>query len=327
VEKNYWDLYAAERDYAVQQLILDQATAVLEEANIRFKTGLTGPNDVASARVFLAQQKLALFDSEEQLDSKSDQFAAMIGRRPGKSMTRFIINDKPAQDFFLADVEDIVKESVSGNYMIQAAKKDIEKAVILANAAGWEVWPSLDVIGSIGGSGLTGRGQDIVFGGETFSGPDDGTVSDALKQSLQRDYPNWSIGLELSYPIGSRTASGNHDRARAQVLVAEQHYISAERELEEKIRNSHRELKNGVQRLQIAADQVAAAQEQVRIGLINFRNGRSRAFELVRLAADFAQAQQRYSQELVRNAKAAATLKQLTAGAYPAIKSHDRSLN
>jgi len=72
---------------------------------------------------------------------------------------------------------------------------------------------------------------------------------------------------------------------------------------------------------------VAAAQEQVRIGLINFRNGRSTAFELVRLAADFAQAQQRYSRELVRNAKAAATLKQLTSGGYPAINPTERGNN
>ncbi len=65
-----------------------------------------------------------------------------------------------------------------------------------------------------------------------------------------------------------------------------------------------------------AREGVTAAQEQVRIGLIEFQNGRSTAFELVRLGADFAVAQQRYSQALVRGAKAAASLRQLTSGAY-----------
>jgi hypothetical protein len=50
----------------------------------------------------------------------------------------------------------------------------------------------------------------------------------------------------------------------------------------------------------------------VRIGLIEFSNGRSTAFELVRLGADFAVAQRRYSEALVRTAKASATLRQLT---------------
>ncbi len=57
-----------------------------------------------------------------------------------------------------------------------------------------------------------------------------------------------------------------------------------------------------------------AAQEQVRIGMIEFKNGRLSAFELVRLSEDFAVAQQRYSDALVKTVKAAAELKQLTSG-------------
>jgi hypothetical protein len=65
-------------------------------------------------------------------------------------------------------------------------------------------------------------------------------------------------------------------------------------------------------------DGVRAAQEQVRIGVIEFQNGRLTAFELVRLSEDFAIAQRRYSDALVRTAKSAATLKQLTSGRYSA---------
>jgi len=323
VEKDYWDLYAAERDYAVQQLVRDQAKALLREASIRFNTGLVGPAEVASAKVFLAQQELAVYDSEERFDNMSDRFASLIGKRPQSSVQRFIMSDHPQQDFSVNDADMIVAQSINDNYQIQAARKDIENARIMADAATWEVLPSLDLIAAIGGKGLTGEGRDIMFGGETYPGPQGGPLADAISQSVKREYPNWSIGLELSYPIGSRTAAGNRDQARAQVLMAEQQYIAAERQLEQQIRGSHRELKNGIERLQIAGDQVKAAQEQVRIGLINFRNGRSTAFELVRLAADFAQAQQRYSQELVRNAKAAATLKQLTSGGYPALNALD----
>jgi outer membrane protein TolC len=253
----------------------------------------------------------------------SDQFASLIGRRPENGMSRFIMHDKPPQDFSVSDVNNIVRQSLSDNFEIQAAKKNIENAALLADAADWSLLPRLDLIATVGGKGLTGKGQDITFGGQTYPGPVGGPLSDAISQSVKRDYPNWSIGVELSYAIGSRTERANRDRARAQVLLAEQQYIAAQRSLEEKIRSSHRELENGIHRLQIAAEQVDAAQEQVRIGLINFRNGRSTAFELVRLAADFAQSQQRYSRELVRNAKAAATLKQLTAGGYPAINSLD----
>jgi outer membrane protein TolC len=58
VERMYWDLYAAERDYAVQKLIRDRAEAFLREAQLRAKAGLVGPNQVANARTFLAEQEL-----------------------------------------------------------------------------------------------------------------------------------------------------------------------------------------------------------------------------------------------------------------------------
>lgn len=322
VEKSYWDLYAAERDFAVQQLVREQAKALLKEAEIRAKTGLVGPNQVANAQVFLAQQELALYDQEERLDRLSDQFASLIGHRPESGMKRFIIGDQPPQDFTISPVDEIVSQSIQDNLQLQATKKDLERARILENAAAWEALPSVDILGIIGGNGLAGTGRAITFNGQTFPPPESSTLGDAISHSFNRDYPSWSVGVEVNYPIGSRTGLGRRDEARAQVIMSEQNYIAAERLLEEQIRSSHRELENGIMRLQIARDQVKAAQEQVRIGLIEYHNGRSTAFELVRLAADFAQSQQRYSQELVRNAKAAATLRQLTSGKYPALKTN-----
>ena len=70
--------------------------------------------------------------------------------------------------------------------------------------------------------------------------------------------------------------------------------------------------------MEAAKNGVEAAKEQVRIGLIEFHNGRTTAFELVRLGADFASAQQQYSEAIVRTAKAAASLKQLTSGGFSA---------
>ena len=50
---------------------------------------------------------------------------------------------------------------------------------------------------------------------------------------------------------------------------------------------------------------------------LRFQNGRTTAFELVRLGEDFAKAQRRYSEALVRTVNAVAKLKQLTSGKYP----------
>ncbi|HET7497986.1 MAG TPA: hypothetical protein VFM00_06775, partial [Candidatus Eisenbacteria bacterium] len=70
-------------------------------------------------------------------------------------------------------------------------------------------------------------------------------------------------------------------------------------------------------RLDAARRGVAASIEQVRIGVLEYNYGRTTAFELSRLSADLAAAQQRYSQALVRTARAAAQLRYLTSGGAP----------
>jgi outer membrane protein TolC len=326
VERSYWDHYAAERDYAVQKLILDRAEAFLKETELRASTGLIGPNQVANARTFLAEQEILLLDREEDLDRLSDQMASLIGIRPEAGPRRFITVDDPPDEFPLQDVDVLVQQAIQKNLELQAAQADVEARRALSKAALWEALPSVDLVGSLGGNGLLGTRRGVVFG-DTSNAPifapadREGSLGDALSEAFKRDFPTWSVGVEVTVPIGLRSGRGERDRLQAEVMIAEQYYIQQTRVLEEQVRASYRELFHGKRRLKAAREGVDAAQEQVRIGLIEFQNGRSTAFELVRLGADFAVAQQRYSQALVRSAKAAATLQQLTSGAYPGASS------
>ncbi len=317
-ERMYWDLYAAERDYAVQQLTRDRAEAFLHETELRAKTGLVGPDQVANAKTFLAEQELLLLEREEQFDRQSDQLAALIGVRPGAGMTRYLAADEPPADFPLDSVDVLVGAAAEQNLDLEASRKDVEAAQALANAAGWEALPSVNLVGSVGGRGLAGAAQDVIFLGDTLRTTRTGSFGDAFSQAARREFPNWNVGVEVTIPIGFRSGLGEKDRLDAQVLIAQQTYLERSRALEEQVRSTYRELSHGKSRLAIARQGVEAAEEQVRIGTIEFHNGRSTAFELVRLGEDLAVAQQRYSQALVRTAKAAATLKQLTSGAYPA---------
>jgi len=318
VERGYWDHYAAERDYAVQKLTHDRAEAFLRETELRASTGLIGPNQVANARTFLAEQEILLLDREEDLDRLSDQMASLIGVRPQPEQRRYVTVDDPPDEFPLEDVDVLVQQAVQKNLELQAAQADVEAQRALSKAATWEALPSVDLVGSLGGNGLLGTAQDVVFGGDTLRAPLDrqGSLGEALSEAFQRDFPTWSVGVEVSIPIGLRSGRGERDRLQAEVVIAEQSYIQQTRLLEKLVRANYRDLYHGSRRLKAARAGVEAAQEQVRIGLIEFQNGRSTAFELVRLGEDFAVAQQRYSQALVRSAKAAATMRQLTSGAY-----------
>lgn len=322
VEQIYWGLYTSERDYAVQKLTRDRAEAFLKETELRNKAGMVGPNQVANAKTFLAEQELLLIDREEQLDSQSDQLAALIGVRPEKGSFRFKVVDDPPSDFSVGPVEEMIENALNNNLELKAAQKEVDAANSLVEAANWEALPRVDLVGSLVSTGIGGDSQDIIFGGDTLRSTTSGSFGDVLNQIFKRKFPGWSVGVELSIPIGLRPGLGEKDRLEAEVLNVQQRLIELSRILEQQIRTAHRELSHGNDRLKAATDGVEAAREQVRIGMIEFQNGRITAFELVRLSEDFAVAQRRYSESLVRTVNAVATLKQLTSGKYPATRNY-----
>jgi len=317
VEIAYWNLYTAERDFGVQKLVRDRAKEFLTETELREKAGIVGPSQVASAKTFLAEQELLLIDQEEALDSQSDRMAVLIGTRPESVSLRYKTTDHPPMDFPIESVDLLISYAFESNLQLQAVQKEIDAGNSLVDAAAWEVWPTLDIIGSLSSAGIGGDSQAVIFGSDTLRSTSGGSFGNMLNQVVQREYPGWSVGLELSVPIGFRSDIGEKDRLEAVVFVVEQRYIELSRSIEESVRKAHRELTHGNMRLKAATDGVDAAQEQVRIGGIEFQNGRITAFELVRLGEDFAKAQRRYSEALVRTVNAVATLKQLTSGRYP----------
>jgi outer membrane protein len=315
-EQSYWDLYAAERDFAVQRLIRDRAAAFLTETELRAKAGLVGPNQVASARVFLAEQEQALLDGEERLDQTSDQLATLLGQRPAGEGARYRPVDSPPRDFPVEDADSLVARAVARSLELRASERLYRSALARARGARWDALPALDLFGTLGGNGLSGRGRDIVspVSGDTLRTPVDGGAGDVWSQVRKRDFPTWSAGVRVSIPIGFREGAGERQRLRGEADRAEQRMIATRRSVEERVRVGYRELLHAKRRLEAAENGVTASQEQVRIGALEYRIGRTTAFELVRLAADLAAAQQRYSQALVRTAKAAAALSRLTAG-------------
>jgi len=204
---------------------------------------------------------------------------------------------------------------------LQAFAAQTAAAKAAARGTRWSALPVLDFVGSWGANSLTGTGRTL----PDFSNPDSSTtvpslggLSDALSDVFNHDFPTWSAGFRFSLPLGLRSERGDLGRDRAQVIVAEQQYERARRGLEVSVRGGCRELDHAQARVRFAAESVDASLDQVRIGRLEYRAGRTTAFELVRLATDLATSQQRYSQALVRAAKAAANLRALTAGAYPA---------
>jgi outer membrane protein TolC len=325
VETTYWQLYAAERNHAVTRLIRDRAAAFLEDTRLRARAGMIGPSQVANAEFFLTEAEQAVLDTEEQLDRLSDRLASLMGRRPGPDATRYRSWDEPPREFPTVARDTLVAVVMDRNPELQALAADVEAVRARERGATWDARPTLDLVGGLGGNGLAGSPRDVYFPGSDtpVRTSVSGDRGESVSQVFGRDYPTWNVGFVFAVPLGAREGGGERDRLRAEIVRAEQQLEEARRLTEESARAQHRELERGRERMEIATRGVQASIRQVEIGMLEYRNGRTTAFEVVRLAADLATAQQRYSDALVRTARAAAVLRQLTGGWYPETRNEE----
>jgi outer membrane protein TolC len=315
VESLYWELYAAERDYAVKILDRDEAELLLRETELRAEAGVVNSGQVASARVFLAQQKLEVLDSRENVERASDALSEMIGAYPKPAGTRYRAMNSPPSTIRLSNLDSLVDLAQVNNQTLQSCENLLAAAESRLSGALWDRLPTLNLVGSLGGNGLTGSPRTVVFANDTLQSNINGNWSDAYESALGRDYPTWVIGLELRMPLFRHGDRGEYYRSRGEVELAKNSLNAARREIERAVRENYREVEQSETRLDAARAGVEAAQEQVRIGYIEYRAGRTTAFELVRLVADHASAHQRYSTAVARAAQAAANLRWLTASA------------
>jgi outer membrane protein TolC len=254
---------------------------------------------------------LGSLEAEERLDAASDALASLVGKRPADG-TRYRSVTPPPATFPLEDEETVLARGLERNEELRAAEADLAAARARSRAASWDLLPRLDLLGSVGGNGLAGTGRSIAFLDSTINVADTGGFSESFEQVRGRDYPTWSLGMSLELPLFHREGRGERDRLAGEVERADARAESVRRDIHDRVRARSREVRHGSRRLELSRMSVDAALEQARIGQIEFDNGRTTAFELVRLNADVAAAEQRYSDALTRTAKAAAELKRLS---------------
>jgi outer membrane protein TolC len=297
------------RDLAVRSFLVVLGVRLAELAARRAEVGLAGPGEVATAQLFVSEQRSAALAGQEALDAASDALASLIGRRPDGVRYR-AITPPPAE--FPVDGEDVVlARALEANDELRAARADVAAAEARARAAGWDRLPQLDLVGSLGGNGLAGDPQPVSFLDTTLVVDESGGFSESVSEAVGRDYPTWSVGMTLEIPLLFREGRGERERLVGEVDRARARLEAVQRSLADRVRARHRELVNGRERLELARAGLDAALEQGRIGRIEYENGRITALDVARIGADVASAEQRHADALVRTARAAAELARL----------------
>jgi outer membrane protein TolC len=174
----------------------------------------------------VVEREIDLVGAENTLEDAQARLKALLNLDRLGAPTRVVIapTDMPPVEVKDVSVEEGLKTAMEQRPELSQAKLDQANRELSVKLARNQTFPELNVVGSVGLSGLSGRqnpnplpDMPVTFLGRTFvptSSAYQGGPDDALESMLSGDFLSYKVGLTVQLPLGNQSARSELQRAR-----------------------------------------------------------------------------------------------------------------
>jgi outer membrane protein TolC len=189
------------------------------------------------------------------------------------------------------DIEGAVRRALENRTDLDQARKQLQANDVAVNGLSNAVLPALDLGLNYGLSGLGGP-QFVRSGlGGAISQTVPGGYNQALGNISNFDAPNWSVALNLSYPIGTSAADAGLARARLQVQQTQAQIRQLELNVATEVTNTALAVESNLKRVEAASAARELAQRRLEAEQSKFEVGMSTNYFVVQAQRDLRDAQ------------------------------------
>jgi outer membrane protein len=294
VKQAYWTLKATLANVTVQERSLALAQELARQNKIRVDAGQIPPLDQVQAEAEVADRRENLIRARTTAQDAEDRLRRLIVK-PGDAsfwQARLDPIDGPPLRGPRPDVDAAVTNALSSRYDLARAGHALENAKTGVAFLRNQRLPDVRLETSYRGSGLAGT-QLLRTGGfpGIVTGTRDRNFVDALGQAFTYDYPAWSFGVTVSYPIGRSFEDASLARAEVEQRQAAERIASLQLEAVETIRQAARHIESTAERIDAARAAATLAQERLEAEQRRYDVGLSTTFLVTQAQRDLLQAQ------------------------------------
>ena len=292
VRRAYWDLVYAKASVGVQQQALDLAERLVRDNRARVEIGTLAPIDVVQAQSEAAARRQSLAEAEQQLRTAEIALKQLIVDGTDDEAWDAEINavDRPVLDQGPIDVDAAIRTALDARTDVARTRRQQEiNDVTLQNLENATL-PALDLVGSFRLQGQGGTERISPFLGGPASRTIPGGYGDALDDVFRADFPDWTVRLQLSYPLGQSAQKAAHARARLQVRQTRAQIRQIELRIAAEVTNAAVQIESVQERIDAARAARELAEEQLDAEESKFEVGTSTNFFVVQAQRDLATA-------------------------------------
>ncbi len=276
VELAYFNLISADENIRVQAKALELAQQLFNENKKRVEVGSMAPLDERQAEAEVATSRAALIQAQADRDDKERTLKDLLSDNYTNDWASVTI--APSEKLLAMpqqfDLQESWRKGLAQNprYRVQPYQLADEQNAQRIRYRRNQLFPSLDLIGSVGYSGS----------GKEYSG--------ALGQIQDRQNPNWSFGAQLSVPL-SRTAERNSFKAakatkEQSVLQLKQQQQRTLIQIETDIANA----KSSLEQVQATREARSFREAALEAEQKKLENGKSTSYTVLQVQRDLTQA-------------------------------------
>lgn len=315
VVKLYWDLVSFAEDVNVREQALALAQKLYDDNRKQVEIGTLAPIEIVSAEAQVARRKQELLTSQTRLQQQETVLKNELSRTgiqsPSVRDARVIPTDRISvpTDEEVFELAGLVEEALAERPEIEQTQINMQNSRIGMKGAESALRPSLDVQATFRNNGLAGAASPTAF-----EAPDAyfiGGYGTVLGQLLRRNFPDYSVGVQLSIPLRNRSAQADYVRDSLSLRQAELREQRLSNQIRLSVQNAvialtqARALYDAAVQERILQEQTLAAEEK------KYALGASTVFFVIQYQNDLARARATEVQALATYSKAKVDLDQV----------------
>jgi outer membrane protein TolC len=291
----YWDFVFAVQAVEAAQMSLDLANKLVEDNKTRVEIGTLAPLDVVTAQAAAAARQQTLVATIAVRRTTEMALKRLIVNGTADPIWNMAIRptDQPPADLSeRIDLDAALKYALEKRTDLVIARKNLESSNITLKYLRNQTLPQLDLAASYA---TTGTGGTYLQRSQALGGAIIGTVpggyTDALSILRQLYYPRWSVGVNLTYPIGMSSADAGLARAQVQYQQALEQLKSLELSVATDLTTQALTVQSSLESLQAATASRILARQSLDAEQSKFEVGMSTNYNVLLAQRDFIDAQ------------------------------------
>ena len=277
VRNAYWQLVFARSFLKVQRQSLKLAEESLRNNRTRVEVGTMAPIDIVEAENEVARNIEAVIRAEADVEHAQDQLRTLVfdPDTPDFWSMNLQPSDSPVLGAREIDVDAAVRNALLNRTDLDTLDKNLEMTNTDIRYFRNQQLPAVDLQVDYG---LTGLGGDRLLraGGfpGTIVGRDQVTFGSVLGHVFANEFPSWTVGVTVSYPLGTSSADASLERSRLERSRSEARRRSLELQIATEVRGAARNVRTNLQRVEVtrvarelAERRLEAEQRKFEVGL------------------------------------------------------------